>query len=100
MTGATGICGGDVVVPKFSEFVPAVEVEEWPRKKKGSECDSLMSQFRLSGADLVVHDFNDKGAADRFAASARNSARRIGGIAVRKRGTKVYLERVVDGVAG
>ena len=90
----------ELVVPSIDEFVEASEVEERKDRRVSNPVDNLMRQFKSSVSDIVVHDFKEEATASRFCAVARNSAAKIGGVRIRKRGTRVYLERVCDGLAG
>lgn len=84
----------DVEVPPLSDFKDADGVEDASNRRRRNTYDELAREFVASGRDLVVHDFGTNGECARFANNMRNSARRVGGIAVHQRGSKCYLRRI------
>lgn len=85
---------GDAVAPSLSDFEDAEEVEDAKNRRRRNTYDELAHEFMASGRDLVVRDFGTSGECARFANNMRNSARRVGGMAVHQRGSKCYLRRL------
>lgn len=84
----------DAEVPSLSDFKDAEEVEDAKNRRRRNTYDDLAHEFVASGRDLVVHDFGTSGECARFAGNMRNSARKVGGMAVHQRGSKCYLRRL------
>lgn len=53
----------------------------------------LLIDFLKSGRECVVHEFADTYEAGRFHSRVYSHQKAVGGVRVRKRGTKVYLVR-------
>lgn len=84
----------DAGVPSLSDFEDADGVEEAKNRRGRNTYDDLAREFVASGRDIVVRDFGTSGECSRFAGNMRNSARRVGGMAVHQRGSKCYLRRL------
>ena len=63
------------------------------RDKDRNPYRKLLLDFLRSGRDVVVHEFADTYEAGRFHSRVYSHQKAVGGVKVRKRGTKVYLVR-------
>lgn len=85
----------DAPVLTLGDFQECDGIEEPTDRRAGDRNPyrKLLLDFLRSGRDVVVHEFADTYEAGRFHSRVYSHQKAVGGVKVRKRGTKVYLER-------
>lgn len=85
----------DDPVLALGDFQECDGVEELTNRRNGDRNPyrRLLLDFLRSGKDVVVHEFADTYEAGRFHSRVYSHQSKVGGVRVRKRGTKVYLVR-------
>ena len=85
----------DDPVLTLGDFQECDGVEEPTNRRRGDRNPyrKLLLDFLRSGKDVVVHEFADTYEAGRFHSRVYSHQSKVGGVRVRKRGTKVYLVR-------
>ena len=79
----------------LGDFQECDGVEELTNRRTGDRNPyrKLLLDFLKSGRECVVHEFADMYEAGRFHSRVYSHQSKVGGVRVRKRGTKVYLVR-------